>query len=155
MKTQNPKFDLVTPMPSYVFGPNRLSRTPEEFASGSNSILLGLLLGKPGLPLMTASVHIDDVAKAHVLSLNSTVPAGRYLLASGGAKGTDWSEALPVVKKYFAEAVGTTFVRDTEVKTMELRTDTSKAEKAFGIQFKSFEEQVKSSAEYYLSLLPK
>jgi nucleoside-diphosphate-sugar epimerase len=89
MKTQNPGFDLVLPMPSYVFGPNQLSRTPEEFAYGSNSILLGHLLGKPGIPLITASVHIDDITKTHVLSLNSGIPAGRYLLASGGVNGLD------------------------------------------------------------------
>jgi hypothetical protein len=36
-----------------------------------------------------------------------------------------------------------------------MRTDFSKAEKAFGIEFKCFEEQVKDAAGYYLSLLSK
>lgn len=143
METQNPSFDIVVLMPPYIFGPNRLSRTQDDFAHGSNSVLLNHLLGKRSIPLMTASIHIDDVAKAHVLSLDASVPAGRYLLASGGVKGTDWSEAVSTVEQYFPGAVGTTFVGNPEVKTVEVGIDTSKAEMAFGIEFKCFEEQVR------------
>ncbi|TVY33071.1 putative uncharacterized oxidoreductase [Lachnellula subtilissima] len=152
METQRPVFDLVVLMPAYVFGPNRLSRTPEDFAYGSNSFLLDHLLGRPGAPLMTSSVHIDDVAKTHVLSLKSFIPAGRYLLASGETAGTDWSEAFQVIKKHFPEAVGATFVKDPEVRTIRVISDTLKAEQAFGIKFKSFKEQVKDAVGYYLSL---
>lgn len=152
METQRPGFDLVVLMPAYVFGPNQLARTREDFARGSNGILLGHLLGRPGAPLMTLSVHIDDVARIHVLSLNEAVPAGRYLLASGGTAGTDWAEAFWVIKRYFAEAIGATFIRDPEVRMMNVRADTLKAERAFDIKFKSFREQVKDVVEYYLSL---
>jgi nucleoside-diphosphate-sugar epimerase len=110
------------------------------------------LLGKEGTGMMTASVHIDDVAKCHVKSLDPSIPAGRYLLASDT---TYWEEAIPVVKKFFPEAVGKTFVENAEVKALIMVCGNEKAEKTFGIQFKSFEEQVKSAVGYYLSLLSK
>jgi len=152
MKAQQPSFDLVELMPAFVFGPNPLARTPEEFIHGSNSVLLNHLLGNEGTGLMSASVHIDDVAKCHVQSLDRSISAGRYLLASDT---TNWEEVIPVVKKYFPQAVGTTFVDDAEVKELKIVCDNEKAEKTFGLKFKSFEEQVKSAVGYYLGLVSK
>ncbi|TVY81307.1 putative uncharacterized oxidoreductase [Lachnellula suecica] len=155
MKSKRPGFDLIILLPTFVFGAHYLARTPEEMISSSNGLLLSYLRGKPDRPVTTNTVHIDDVAKLHVQSLDPTIPAGRYLLASGGEAGTDWSEAIPAVKKHFPEAVGTTFVEKADIQALKIGIDDSKAEQTFGVEFKSFEEQVKSSAGYYLSLLSK
>lgn len=151
IKTQNPGYEVVFLMPSFVFGPNKIARDPETFNKGSNAILLNHILGKSKQPILTISVHIDDVAKIHVDSLKPSIPAGRYLL---DRSGTDWSEAIPVIKKNFPEAVGKVFPEEVALQTIPIKLDATKAEKAFGIEFKSFEEQVKDTAAYYLSLLP-
>ncbi|KAI1371333.1 putative 3-beta hydroxysteroid dehydrogenase/isomerase, partial [Hypoxylon crocopeplum] len=153
IKDNQPSFGVVFLMPTFVFGPNKLSRTTDEFNKGSNEILLNHILGNSKSPLLTVSVHIDDVAKLHVLSLKTSVPTGRYLLDSEGASGTNWSEALPFVKKYYPQAVGKVFAEEAEVNPIEIRIDNSKAEKAFGIKFKKFEEQVKDTAGFYLGLV--
>jgi nucleoside-diphosphate-sugar epimerase len=116
---------------------------------------LNHILGKGKDPLLTLSVHIDDVAKAHIQALQKSVPAGRYLLDSEGPGHTNWSDAVPFVKKYYPEAVGNVFAEDAKPFAIKIVLDNSKAEKAFGIKFKNFEEQVKDTAGFYLSLLPK
>ncbi|KAI0509500.1 hypothetical protein F5B22DRAFT_648925 [Xylaria bambusicola] len=154
LKSNNPSFETVFLFPSFIFGPNKLSKTVEHFNKGSNSILLNHILGKSKNPLVTVSVHIDDVAKAHVLALQPSVPAGRYLLDSEGPTATNWSDAMPIVKKYYAEAVPSVFAEDAKPFEIKMVLDNAKAEKAFGIKFKSFEQQVKDTAGFYLSLLP-
>ncbi|KAI6081881.1 putative 3-beta hydroxysteroid dehydrogenase/isomerase [Hypoxylon rubiginosum] len=153
IKDNKPPFGVVFLMPTFVFGPNKLSRTVEELTKGSNHYLLDLILGKLKDPSLTVSVHIDDVAKLHVLSLDSSIPPGRYLLDSEGASGTNWSEALPFVRKYFQESIGKVFVEEVEAHPVDIRIDNSKAEETFGIKFKSFEEQVKDTVGFYLSLI--
>ncbi|KAI0006840.1 putative 3-beta hydroxysteroid dehydrogenase/isomerase [Xylariaceae sp. FL0662B] len=153
IKDNQPSFGVLFLMPTFVFWPNKLSRTVEEFNKGSNDILLNHILGKSKNPLLTVSVHIDDVAKLHVLSLKSSIPIGRYLLDSEGASGTNWSEALPFVKKYFLESIGKVFVGEAEVHPIKIRINNSKAEQAFGIKFKNFEEQVNDTAGFYLGLV--
>lgn len=140
-------------MPPFVFGPSQLPETVENFARGSNGLLLGHLLGEDsGFPLATISVHIDDVSRAHVAALSEGVAPGRYLL---DCKETDWAVPRKVVERDFPEQLGGLFFpKEAEVKTIKLLLDESKAEKAFGLKFKSFETQVKDTAQYYLGLLP-
>ncbi|KUI59270.1 hypothetical protein VP1G_06519 [Cytospora mali] len=152
VKAHSPPFDVVALLPTFVFGPSKLVQSADELVRGSNAILLGHLLGKPTGPLLTMSVHIDDVAKSHVKALKPSVPAGKYLL---NCEETDWSVPCTVVKEQFPEQFGSVFPEDVETKTIKLHVDGSKAEKAFGVRFKSFEEQVKETVEYFLSLLSK
>jgi nucleoside-diphosphate-sugar epimerase len=153
IKVHKPKYDVVLLMPSLVVGPNPLSKTPEDFISGTNTPLLRLLLGKPVPHMLGSTVSVLDVAELHVLALNTSIPAGRYLAASGGLKGTNWAEAFGVVKKYFSEEAEKTFVTEGKPVIVKIDVDTLKTEKAFGFKFRSFEEQVKSVAENYLALL--
>ncbi|TGJ83989.1 hypothetical protein E0Z10_g4776 [Xylaria hypoxylon] len=155
LKANSPSFETVFLVPSFTFGPNKLSKTVDDFNQGSNAILLGHILGKSKDPLLTLSVHIDDVAKAHVLALQQSVPPGRYILDSEGPAATNWSDALPFVKKYYPDAVPSVFAEDAEPVSVKMVLDNSKAGKALGIEFKSFEEQVKDTAGFYLSLVPK
>ncbi|KAI1119942.1 hypothetical protein F5Y10DRAFT_273565 [Nemania abortiva] len=155
LKSNSPSFETVFLVPSFVFGPNKLSKTADELNKGSNAILLNHILGKSKDPLLTLSVHIDDVAQAHVLALQKSVLAGRYLLDSEGIASTNWLDALPFVKKYYPEAISSVFSEDAKPFSIRIVLDNEKAKRAFGIEFKSFEEQVKDTAGFYLSLLPK
>lgn len=150
VKTEAPPFDVVIVVPSFVFGPGKLKESAEEFARGSNAILLGHLLGKPTGPLLTISVHIDDVSRAHVAALKPSVAPGKYLLDS---EKTDWAIARQVVKTHFPESLGKVFPEEVPTQTITLHLEGSKAEKAFGFRFKSFETQVKDTVKYYLGLI--
>jgi nucleoside-diphosphate-sugar epimerase len=153
IKTHKPKYDVVFLMPSLVIGPNPLSKTAEDYISGTNAPLLRMLLGRPGRPMLGSSISVQDVAKLHVKALDASIPAGRYLAASGGSRGTQWADAFGIIKEHFPDASGNIFKTEGKPVVVPINVDASKTEKAFGIAFKSFEEQVKSVAENYLALL--
>ncbi|KAI2642217.1 hypothetical protein GGS21DRAFT_295022 [Xylaria nigripes] len=145
------KFDVVQLLPSIILGPNPLCSNADAFNKGSNSLLLNHLLGKSTERLFTATVHIDDVARCYVESLLPCVPAGRYILNSGY---THWSDAIHIVKKYHPELVGTHFVKKPRSETYRCRISKPATIRAFALKFKSFEEQVRDTVDFYLSLNP-
>ena len=75
--------------PSYVIGRSLIANSAEELLDGTNAVVLSYLTGKsdPDTPPEPAmSVHVDDVALAHVLALDkekipSTAGVGNYLVA--------------------------------------------------------------------------
>ena len=152
IKTNKPSYDVVFLMPSLLLGNNPLAKTRRELFSGSNAPLLGTLLGQFGRPILDSSVSLEDTVRLHVVALDTSIPAGRYLVASNGPEGAPWGDAISIVKKYFPEASGKVFATDETPTVVPLNVDFSKTEKAFGIKFQSFEEQVKSVTENYLAL---
>jgi nucleoside-diphosphate-sugar epimerase len=143
-------------MPSYVIGKSELVSDTEGITKGSNVLAIGQVLGySPPVATAGASVvHIDDVAKAHVLVLNSSVPGNtNYLLHSGGLEGSIWGDAIDIVAKNYPEAIPAGLLPNNGLmKTLKLSIDGSKAEKILGIKFLSYEEQVKSVVGHYLEL---
>ena len=150
MRTNKPAFDIVYLMPSLIIGANRLAKTREEFISGANAPLTKQLLGdKFPVPRLGSSVSIDGIAKVHVQALKSSVPAGRFLVASVGAK---WMHANTIVKEHFWEEIENSLSADVEIASVEINVDTEETQEAFGIKFQSFEEQIKDAVKSYLSL---
>jgi hypothetical protein len=72
-----------------VIGRSLIANSAEELFDGTNAVVLSFLTGKsdPDTPPEPAmSVHVDDVALAHVLALDkekipSTAGVGNYLVA--------------------------------------------------------------------------
>lgn len=150
MRTNEPAFDIVFVMPSYIIGANGFAKTRKDFISGTNALLMKLLLGdKYPEPMLGSTASIDDVAKVHVLALKSSVPAGRYLVATDGF---EWMDANDIVKKSFPEEIGKSLSANGEAATVAINVDTQKTEKAFGLKLRGFEEQVKLAVKNYLAL---
>ncbi|KAI1825370.1 hypothetical protein F4861DRAFT_501804 [Xylaria intraflava] len=147
----NLHFDIVSLMPSNVFGPNRMCKSREEFNRGSNAILLNHLLGVSKERLFSGSVHIDDVARCHVEALLPCIPPGRYILNSGY---THWPNAIGFVEKYHPDMVGPVFAKDPPTEITHCVIKKPKTRRAFALGFKQFEEQVKDTVDFYLSLPP-
>ncbi|CZR60646.1 uncharacterized protein PAC_10542 [Phialocephala subalpina] len=153
---EKPNFDIVFLVPSLAIGASQLDTTAEDVSvHGTNKLVMNLLLGKSNDPSLGSSVSLHDVAKLHVLALNKSVPAGRYMVASGGKEGTNWTDVIAIAKKYFPEESEKLFVKEGERHSVKINIDTTETEKAFGLKFQSFEEQVKSVVSSYLSLLKK
>ncbi|KAF8857369.1 NAD(P)-binding protein [Acephala macrosclerotiorum] len=127
----------------------------EVSVHGTNKLVMNLLLGKPNDPSLGSSVSLHDVAKLHVLALKKSIPAGRYMVASGGKKGTNWTDAHSIAKKHFPKESERLFVKEGERHSVKINIDTTETEKVFGLKFQSFEEQVKSVVSSYLSILKK
>ncbi|KAH7350683.1 hypothetical protein BKA65DRAFT_476059 [Rhexocercosporidium sp. MPI-PUGE-AT-0058] len=143
IEANNRHFDTVFLMPSLVVGANGLAYRAEDTLSSTSA----------GAAIIGLSVHIDDVAKLHVLALKAEIPAGRYLVSSEGAKGTNWNDAFAVLKKHFPESVGKVFVAEAERYVVPANFDTLKTQRAFEFEFANFEEQTKSAVGNYLGLL--
>lgn len=156
IKHEKPSFDVISILPSMVTGWNELNLTTEDVAKGSNATPLGVLLDtKTEVPTLGVSVHVEDVARAHVDALKPSILGNRnYICSSGGLKGTVWDDAKDIARQHFTEAVenGSLPLSGTQP-SRPIHLDTSETEEAFGWKFATFEEQIKSLAGHYLRLL--
>lgn len=158
MEEHKPLFDLINILPVFVLGRDETLSDPSQITKGANGVLMGPLLGHPSeMPFPGIPVHVDDVAKMHVCSLDSSIPGNQdYLASSHSPRGIQWSESFDIIKKHYPKecAEGIFKVDTTErPQTAEVIVDTTKSEKTFGISFQSFETQVLSIAGQYLELI--
>ncbi|KAK1242899.1 hypothetical protein MKX08_005711 [Trichoderma sp. CBMAI-0020] len=158
MAKHKPAFDLITIEPVFVLGRDDSATKVEELFRGSNGMLLGPLVGHPQQrPTACNPVHVDDVALMHVRALDPAIPGNEdYLSNSHSLENMEWEQSFDIIKKHFPKecAEGIFKVDTTErPKTLKVRVDSTKAEKTFGITFKSFEEQIVSAAGQYLELI--
>ncbi|MCJ1272325.1 hypothetical protein MMC21_000111 [Puttea exsequens] len=158
IKSETPHFEVTNIMPSFFIGKNELITDAKDILSGTNAVAFGPVLGRnapaanPG-----AMIHVDDVAKVHILALDPKVKGGQnFGMMSGGVAGNLWEDALTVVKKRFPEAVRDgRLPADGSQPTKRFLFDSSRTEEVLRIKFRSYEEQVVSVAEHYLELLEK
>ncbi|OAA76859.1 NAD(P)-binding domain protein [Akanthomyces lecanii RCEF 1005] len=150
-----PAFNIVRILPTFVIGRDDTVTDVSQIAKGTNGMVMGPLLGyaREG-KLSGGTVHIDDVAKLHVLALDPAISDNQSFLASNPAS-IEWAESFDIVKRrYPAQYAAGLFKLDSIARPESgpSHVDTSKATKTFGIQFKSFEEQVTSVVDHYLEL---
>ena len=116
---KNFHFSIVNLMPGWILGPEELARRKQEAFKGSNLILgwlfmeisLAPLLGfrdgeEP--PLLSETVHLDDVVEAHVNALDLVRVQGRYrnyLLCSDAPTGPVIMDAVDIVKRELPQEV--------------------------------------------------
>jgi nucleoside-diphosphate-sugar epimerase len=155
--SNKPEFDHINIMPCFVIGRNDLATTPEAVSMSSNGVLLRLVLGSDGfMPLPGTTVHLKDVAKMHVLALNSDKIAGgsNFIAASAGLKGNQFNDYQEIVRRNFPNAVENgTLPNNGDQPTKSLKLDASKSEAVFGFKFQGYETQVVSVVGQYLELL--
>jgi nucleoside-diphosphate-sugar epimerase len=151
------EFDHVNIMPCVTIGRNELATTPEEISSSSNGVIMRIVLGVDAqMPLPGSTVHLDDVAKIHVLALDSDKVAGgsNFLAASGGVEGIQFNDYKAIVERNFSKAVEDgTLPNSGDQPTTLLRFDVSNTEKVFALKFRSYEDQVTSLVAHYLELV--
>ena len=156
VKKENPQFDVINIMPSFLIGKSELINSSEEITSGTNRMAFEPILGlRADAALPSAQVDVDDAAKVHVLSLNLEVKGNQsFGVTSGGIAGNQWDAAIEVVKRRFPVAVedGRLPANGTRPSKRVL-IDASETEKVLGIKFRSFEDQIVSVTQHYLELL--
>lgn len=141
---------------------NELASHSSEIRAGSNDILVDLVTASsrstPSTPHFSTVVHVNDVARAHVLALSPhlTIPSGSsFILAANDGVPIDWDFARNVVWETFPEAVQNGLLR-LEINQPSMRTgmyDVSETERVLGLDFRSFEEAVRSVVGQYVELL--
>ena len=139
-----PHYSLVTLHPAFVFGHNPVQTSADELKGGSNEILWKVIMGGATTGLVTG-VHIQDVAEAHIKSLDAKIVDGSsYLLVE--KKGTG-SDVARIINKYYPD-VGATITED--FKTIPMPVDTTKAETELGISWRPIEEMVRDMMDQQL-----
>ena len=153
--SQNPHFDIINIMPSFVIGPQGLATSKVQVPSGSNRHVFMPLLGQQnptGLPAGFA--HTSDVAYVHIAALSNNVRGSQNFGVSNRLdEQSRWDDSIDIVKKHFsAEVASGLFPLGGSVKSIPMPFDTSRTEEFFGIKFKSFEEMVKDAVGQYVEL---
>jgi len=150
MERERPPFDVVYLHPGFVLGRNDAATTPAQAMQGTNAVVLAMLMGKKFGPYAGATVHADDVARAHVMSLDPTVLGNQSYILSQPAR---WNDAKKIVRREFPEAIKTKLlVTAGSVTTTPVPIDASLTEETFGFKFASYTEQVKSAVAQFLDL---
>jgi nucleoside-diphosphate-sugar epimerase len=139
-RLEQPAFDLVHMVPGHVFGPNELITDPAEaLRTGSNGIVLAPVTGTASAAEPGVTVHVDDVAEAHVRALDPSTPGNRlYILSSGDIEGTR-------LARDFLEHVGATLANNGTLPTVVFRVDASESARALGMDFIPYERQVRDT----------
>ena len=148
-------FDLISIIPGFIFGRDELTESAEGMRAGStNSILLNLMLGSKGeWPFNGNAALGSDVAKIHVLALDSKVKGNQSFVAS---KPMVWDDAVNALRSNFRTDIEAgRFSSEGKQPTLSIKIDETKTEEVLGIKFAPLEEQVKQVAKQYLELLAK
>jgi nucleoside-diphosphate-sugar epimerase len=155
MEKEKPSFEFVNLLPTMVFGPDELATNIQELMTSSRGLVLGALMDVKVPEMVGATVHVDDVAKAHIDGLKPSVPGNReYILSSDVPEGIHWEDTEQAVKRNFLEAVEEGVLKlKGSLKLRPWRLDTRETEEAFGWKFISFEETVKELVQQYLGLV--
>ena len=150
MRVERPKFDVVYLHPSYVEGRNDLATNVRGALTGTNALILGIVLGKKFASFAGATVHNEDVGRVHVQALNPEIPGNTNYILSRPMR---WDDTKEIVRREFPEAVQRRALPNCgSAKTHELAIDASLTEKTFGFTHLGYEEQVKSVVGHYLEL---
>ena len=160
MASQQPSFDLINIMPSFVQGRNELVTSKENVRNGSNGFMVDVVLGvKGGQPRRASTVYVDDVAKVEVLALDPKLAKnGDNFIVAGSPSGKSifWNDVTEIAGKLFPKAVKNGVLPlGGDQETIPANYDVSKTEEAFGFRLAGLETQVKSLIGQYVELASK
>lgn len=118
-------FDLISIIPSWIFGKDEMMTTSNGIRTGSTHTLINsLLTGTQGLPSIGNAVLCADVARAHVRALDADIKGNQAFLLSVEAC---WEDTIPIVKKYFPDSFRPgVFQESSPQQTLPVKWDSSK-----------------------------
>ncbi|KAK5722677.1 hypothetical protein LTR15_005909 [Elasticomyces elasticus] len=150
-------FDVITILPGFVGGRSDNATNVAELLDGTNFWFLAPILGKEAAKnagsQVANTVHVDDVAKAHIESLSDKVTGNQSFILSNQGGEMQWNDSKAIVSKHFPEAVKSGLLPNDGVieEHFFMSCDNQSTVKAFG-ELKSFEEIISGLVEQYLEL---
>lgn len=161
MEKNNPHFDVIHLMPSYVLGRVGMARSVSDLRATANNWLLNVLVGRevgstdPTAMAMIVN-HVDDCARIHVEALRLGVGGNQnFMISYDNKEGFLWNDAAAVVTKHFPDAIADGRLPCTgRVESVGCDLDNKKTQQNFGFKY-TCENAVRDFAEQYLELLAK
>jgi nucleoside-diphosphate-sugar epimerase len=152
VQREKPGFELVNLLPTMVFGPDELATNVTELMTSSRGLILGSLMDVKMPETVGATVHVDDVARAHIDALEPEVPGNTdYILSAHAQNGICWEDVKDFVRQSFPDAVDKEFLKlEGSFGIRPWRLYTKDMEDAFGWKCVSFEETLKELLAQYL-----
>jgi len=157
VKEQRPHFDVLSVHPGWVIGRDELKTTKDGVRSGTNNMLLQLVVdgGKAGMPKAGCAVHVRDVGRICVGACDEQVVKVEQGTIRGFMAGRPvvWNEAVKIVEREFGKEVeaGTLSAKGDQP-TNDMPVDGSESEKVFGFTWESWEEMVKGVVGHYVEV---
>ncbi|KAF2867210.1 hypothetical protein BDV95DRAFT_598328 [Massariosphaeria phaeospora] len=154
VEKEKPSFDVVHICPTVIFGANELATTPEACFTSTNYLVLVPAAGKDADAFAGASIHLDDVATAHVKALDPKVPGNQaYITNSEEPEGSKFEQIMEIVARDYSDKVKEGVLSNNgKIVTLKAIVDSKKSQDVLGLKPKGFEQQVKSVIDHYLSL---
>ncbi|KAL7920218.1 hypothetical protein ACQKWADRAFT_322397 [Trichoderma austrokoningii] len=152
MKEQQPSFGVTHILPGDIHGPNELVTDPDDMLKkGTNRVILTPIMGGHYVPSPSSTIHLDDVANAHIVALKPKISTNRlYLLHSGGVSGQQVEHLFDIVRENFPDDVGKLLPNNGTISTFKIPVDASESERMLGFQYMRYEKQVTDVVAYYL-----
>ena len=98
------------------------------------------------MPLCSASMLVEDVARAHIDPIQPSIPGNAdYFYSSGAPEGSEWNKINDNARKYF----------NRTLPTSKFNLTSSVVENVFGSKFMSLEEMTSTLIGQYVDLKKK
>lgn len=162
MNERRPHFDFVNLLPGVVIGPDEripLDGSVDLLLKETRAAVLAPALDgatSSAFPYVGVPVHVADVAKAHIDAVDSTrIPANSELiLSSNTPEGVVWDRDISAVaRKFFPKEVqNQSLPLKGTLGSIKWQLDGQTTEKAFGWEFRSFEDTMRELITQYLLL---
>lgn len=142
VETEKPSFDIITLLMTYVFGDVLVKN--DNKPSGTNALLWEILKNGAQGGMMEQTVHVRDVADAHVRALDEFVKGNqRFIIAGDSIK---FNNAFELVKKEFPNE---TWNFGSTIST-NVTYDNRRAKEVLGIKFRSFKSTILDTVRQYV-----
>lgn len=151
-------FKLVNTFSGYLQGRNELYTSAKDMENmarlGSNEGIMYTALGKSlGMPRLTHQVYLDDVARAHVVSLERAQHLDNLIVAGNGGQGMPWSEVVSIIERLYPTQVADgIFDPRADDPDRIVSYDIGSSQDVLGFEFAGVETMVRSVLDQYLAL---
>ncbi|KAK7973793.1 LysM domain-containing protein [Apiospora arundinis] len=159
IKDHSPHFDLISIMPSLIFGKDELAT-----GTGSTGMMMSRLLPRTDanggssdsnnhqqgeIAAVGNAVLCSDVARAHVRALDTDIEGNQSFVLNADAK---WEDTVPISKTHFPREFESGLFRPggPHWTTVPLKWDTNKVRDILGIELASYDAMVKEVVSEYI-----
>lgn len=158
VETHKPHFETIQILPGVIIGADDRAASTADLRNNTPQWALRLspLLGeKQSEPMVSIPVDVVDVARAHVDAMKPSIAGNTdYVLCVESSESIVWDDMIEMAKEHFPERAGSKEMPlGGTLPTTKFGVDSKETERAFGWEFNTFENTMKSMIGQYLDLL--